>query len=470
MEDAIRSAIRLLDGAIQHDRDRIKVVKPAVLTSAKMDDLVKFAVFGESEEERDAARWVIWELAQETGCGPASIHELYLARGRGDVASFTVPAMNLRVLAYHSARAAFRAALKRKAAALIFEIARSEIAYTEQRPAEYTAVILGAALREGFRSPVFVQGDHFQVSAAKYKTGPDKEVEAIRMLIDEGLAAGFFNIDIDTSTLVDLSFPTLDEQQRENYERAAELAAYVRLKEPKGVTVSIGGEIGEVGGKNSTVEELTAYMDGFNKSLKKRNKDTVGLSKISVQTGTSHGGVVLSDGSIASVKLDLAALDALSHAARKQYGMGGAVQHGASTLPEDAFTNFPKHGACEIHLATGFQNMVFDHPKIPAPLRARIRDWIVENCAAERKASDSEQQFIYKTRKKAIGPFKKEMWHMPDEVLGAISDDLEARFGFLFDQLGIAGSAESVAKYVKAPVMRHRGGAAAAPDDAEAGE
>src|SRR6185503_9045924 len=189
-------------------------------------------VFGETEADRDAARWLIWELAQETGCGPASIHELYMAVGRGEIPIFTVPAMNLRVLAYHTARAAFRAAIKRKAAALIFEIARSEIAYTEQRPAEYTAVILGAALREGFRSPVFVQGDHFQVSAAKYKVEPEKEVEAIRMLIDEGLAAGFFNIDIDTSTLVDLSFATLDEQQRENYERAAELTAYVRDHEP----------------------------------------------------------------------------------------------------------------------------------------------------------------------------------------------------------------------------------------------
>jgi fructose/tagatose bisphosphate aldolase len=431
------------------------------------------AVFGDTETDRDAARWLIWELAQEMKCGPASIHEVYLARGREELPSFTVPAMNLRVLAYDTARAAIRAAMKRKAAAIIFEIARSEIAYTEQRPADYTAVMLGAALREGYRHPVFVQGDHFQASAAKYKADPEKELDAIRMLIDEGLAAGFFNIDIDTSTLVDLSFPTLDEQQRENYERAAELTAYVRDNEPDGVTVSVGGEIGEVGGKNSTVEELKAYMDGYLRTLRKLGKQYVGLSKISVQTGTSHGGVVLSDGSIAQVKLDLKALKDLSDAARKQYQMGGAVQHGASTLPEDAFTNFPRYGACEIHLATGFQNIVFDHPKIPAALRESIRQWLVENCAAERKAGDSEQQFISKTRKKAIGPVKTQMWNLPAEVLASISADLEARFGFLFDQLNIAGTGDAVAKYVKAPVMRHsvpRPVGVAAPDDAEAGE
>jgi fructose/tagatose bisphosphate aldolase len=438
-----------------------------------MDRLVHRAVFGESEEDRDAARWLIWEIGQEVGCAPASIHELYLARGRGETGGFTVPAMNLRVLAYDTARAVYRAAAARRAGALICEIARSEIAYTEQRPAEYTAVILGAALREGFRGPVFVQGDHFQVNASKYKAGPDKELDAIRTLIDEGLAAGFFNIDIDTSTLVDLSFPTLDAQQRENYSRAAELTAYVREHEPDGVTVSVGGEIGEVGGKNSTVEELEAYMDGFNRTLRSLGVRYAGLSKISVQTGTSHGGVVLPDGTIASVKLDLEALRALSEAATEKYHLGGAVQHGASTLPADAFGNFPKHGACEIHLATNFQNIVFDHARLPADLRQEVRAWVLENCAGERKAADSEQQFIYKSRKKAIGPFKQRMWEMPSAVREAISADLERQFGFLFDQLNIGGTAEVVAKYVQAPVIRHavpRPVGVAAPDDAEAGE
>ncbi|MBI4421369.1 MAG: class II fructose-bisphosphate aldolase [Gemmatimonadetes bacterium] len=473
MDQAIRSATRVLDGAVKYDGETVSVTRPAALKSEAMDRLVRLAVFGATEPERDAARWLIWELAQDVGCPAASIHELYLARGRGECGGFTVPAINLRVLAYHSARAVFRAALQREAGALIFEIARSEIAYTDQRPAEYAAVVLGAALREGFRGPVFIQGDHFQANAAKYQADPDKELDAIRALIDEGLAAGFFNIDIDTSTLVDLAHPTLDEQQRENYVRAAELTAYIRAREPDGVTVSVGGEIGEVGGKNSTVEELRAFMDGYNRSLRGLGEKYAGLSKISVQTGTSHGGVVLADGSIAQVKLDLNALQALSEDASKRYRLAGAVQHGASTLPEDAFGNFPKHGACEIHLATGFQNIVFDHPKIPPDLRETVRQWIIQNCASERKASDSEQQFLYKSRKRAIGPFKRQMWDLPADALAGVAADLEARFGFLFDQLKIGGTAELVAKQVRPPVVRRsapRPVGVAAPDDAEAGE
>ena len=153
--------------------------------------------------------------------------------------------------------------------------------------------------------------------------------------------------------------------------------------------------------------------------------------------------------------------------------MAGAVQHGASTLPEDAFTNFPKYGACEIHLATGFQNIVLDHPRIPPDLRESVRRWVFENCASERKASDSEQQFLYKSRKKAIGPFKRRMWDLPADVLSAVSADLEGRFGFLFDQLNIGGTTEVVSRYVKAPVVRRaapRPVGVAAPDDADAGE
>src|SRR5258705_11491469 len=108
-------------------------------------------------------------------------------------------------------------------------------------------------------------------------------------------------------------------------------------------------------------------MYGFNETLARRAPGTEGLSKISVQSGTSHGGVVLADGSIADVKLDLDTLERLSKVARDEYGLAGAVQHGASTLPDQAFNRFPKRETCEIHLATNFQDILFDH--MPADLR-----------------------------------------------------------------------------------------------------
>jgi fructose/tagatose bisphosphate aldolase len=310
------------------------------------------------------------------------------------------------------------------------------------------------------------------VNAKKYAADPAGEVGEVKKLIGEEVGAGFFNVDVDTSTLVDLSHDTLEEQQRLNFERAAEITAFIRSLEPDGVTVSVGAEIGEVGMKNSTVEELHAFMQGYNRSLAGLGRHE-GISKISVQTGTSHGGVVLPDGSIADVKLDLEALAALSRVAREEYGLAGAVQHGASTLPSNAFGNFPRVEACEIHLATNFQNIIFDHPRLPAELRQRMTAWLNENAAGERKATDTDEQFYYNTRKKAIGPFKRELWSLPDDVRAAIAADLESTFAFLFAQLNVNGTAELVRRTVEAPIQHHsalKPALVAAEDDPDAGE
>ena len=470
MHDPLDTLVDSFGGAIAiEEGDRVVVHREKALAGPAMDKLVRSAVFSEGAE-RELARWLIWELGQAVGVQPASIHELYMARGRGQVSGFTVPAMNVRASAYETARAIFRTAMKLEAGAFILEIARSEIAYTEQRPAEYVSVMLAAAMREGFRGPVFVQGDHFQVNAKKFAANPGPEVDSVKQLIREAMAAGFFNIDIDTSTLVDLSKQGLEEQQRKNYEVGIELLRYVRELEPDGVTVSVGGEIGEVGTQNSTVEELRAYMDGFQRTLGTGRGQLTGLSKISVQSGTSHGGVVLPDGSIADAQIDFETLKTLSRVARDEYGLAGAVQHGASTLPDTAFNNFPRVETAEIHLATNFQNMLYDH--LPRELREEIYEWLRTNAKDERKATDTDEQFFYKTRKKAIGPFKRQMWELDGSIRERLASAYDGKFEFLFTQLGIGGTAAAVARHIRAPEIHHPApegahpAVAAAPDDA----
>ncbi len=452
-----------------HD-GHVTVHDESAIASPAMDKLAYTAVFGEPDDREDA-RWLIWEIGQAVGVQPSSIHDLYRARGRGLTGGFTVPAMNIRGMAYDTARSLFRSAVRLKVGALIQEIARSEIAYTDQRPSEYVAVMLAAALREGFRGPIFIQGDHFQVSAKKFAVDPVTEVNGVKQLAREAIAAGFYNIDVDTSTLVDLSKPTLKEQQRTNYEQAVELALTVRGLQPEGVNISIGGEIGEVGTQNSTVEELVTYMDGFNETLAKRSSRTEGLSKISVQSGTTHGGVVLADGSIADVKIDFDTLARLSKIAREKYGLAGAVQHGASTLPDGAFHNFPLTETCEIHLATNFQTMLFDN--ISGALRDEIYEWLRQNAKDERKPTDTDEQFFYKTRKKALGPFKKRFWDLPADVKGRLAKAYEEKFSFLFTQLAVVNTREIVDRFIK-PVEQHKpqphpdvAVVEAAPDDAD---
>lgn len=438
-----------VQGILAIENENVRVVDEARLKGDLLEDLLQTAVFGADEKTRQAARWLVRRAGAALGIVPASIQDLYDAMGRGEAGGFTVPAINIRGLTYDTAQAVFRAALRGSVGPFIFEIARSEIGYTEQRPAEYTTVITAAAIRTGYRGPLFLQGDHFQISAGKFGKSPAGEIGAVKDLIREAIAAGFFNIDIDSSTIVDLGRPTIREQQQNNYEVAAELTSFIRGLEPPGLTVSVGGEIGEVGGQNSTAEDLQAFMDGFNEALARKGKGLKGISKISIQTGTSHGGVVLPDGSIARVSIDFQTLERISTEARKQYGLAGAVQHGASTLPDEAFDCFPKTGTAEIHLATGFQNMIYDSPAFPEDLRSRVYDYCRTDLRDEKKEKDTDGQFIYKTRKKGFGRFKREMWDLPAEARNEIGKALEEKFYFLFSKLEVLNTGDIVKKYVK---------------------
>ena len=146
---------------------------------------------------------------------------------------------------------------------LIFEQAVGEAIYAAQPPAEYTAGVLAAALREGYEGPVFLQGDHDQINAKAYRKNPDAEVRRLEEVIRGQIEAGFYNIDIDASTVVDLSLPTVADQQRLNAELTAHFTEFVRGIEPEGVAISLGAEIGEVGHENTTPEELRAFMSVY---------------------------------------------------------------------------------------------------------------------------------------------------------------------------------------------------------------
>jgi fructose/tagatose bisphosphate aldolase len=420
--------------------------KPGELNN--IDFLIELAVFAEDEAIREEHRRVIREMAAGYGIFPSSIQGLYEAAGRGAYHNLTVPAINIRGITYPVARAVFRAAHKDGVGAFIFEIARSEIDYTRQSPAEYAVCVLAAAIREGFKGPVFIQGDHYQVRRAAYRQDAENELNGMRKLIRDSIEAGFYNIDIDASTLVDISDPDLNKQQVKNAEVTAEMTRYIRDIQPEGVTVSVGGEIGEIGQGNSTPGDLRAFMGGYAKAL---GDGVKGISKISVQTGTTHGGVVLPDGSIASVSIDFKTLKELSRIAREEYRLAGAVQHGASTLPDEAFDMFPQVDTAEVHLATGFQNIIFDSTSFPQTLLGEVHRQLDAKYPAERKSGETEEQFIYKTRKRAFGDFKKDLWNIPEPSLSKIMGELEERLSVMFRKLNVINTRDLVRRHVTVP-------------------
>jgi len=454
MSDQVKQLLDLVENSIAVEGTTVRVLDAAKFRK-NVGKLVERSALA-SDSSAGWARFLVRAAALELGVYAASIHELYMARGRGDAPmTWSTPAFNLRALSHHAARAMFRAANKINAGAFIFELARSEMSYTDQRPSEYATNILGAAVAEGYTGPVFIQGDHFQVSAKKYKADAAAELKAVRDLSIEAMAAGFYNIDVDTSTLVDISLPTVPEQQALNSKLSAELSAFIREHEPEGVTISIGGEIGEVGTENSTEPELRAYMDAYNANLQKIAPGKPGLSKISVLTGTSHGGTVLPDGSIAEVHIAFDVLRDLSRVARKDYGMGGTVQHGASTVPEENFNKFVQNEAIEVHLATNFATMFFEN--IPADFKKEMYAWLDVNAAADRKPGMTDEQFYYKTRKNAIGPFKAKSYALSAASLEKLGNAWEAQFDKLFNLVGMKDTKHQTDKFIKpvkvAPVL-----------------
>ncbi len=417
-------------------------MKPEII-----DQLVQEAVFAETQEKKAVARAKIYQLALAKGVVPASIHDFYLARAQERLPlDFTVPAFNLRGLSYLTARAAFAAAVNQQVGALIFELAASEMVYTAQTPAEYLVVVMAAALREGWNGPLFIQGDHFQAKAEAPGVPAAGQIERLKSLITEALSFGFYNIDLDMSTLVDLGQADVINQQQPNSQYTSQLTEFIRQQQPQGVTVSIGGEIGHIGGKNSTVEELRAFLDQYQAELA---AGAVGLSKISVQTGSHHGGVVKADGSLADLEIDFSVLRDTSRVARNEYQIAGAVQHGASTLPDEFLSEFARHEAIEVHLATGFQNIMMDHPSFPQELLSEIYQWLEQNRQAEREDGWTDEQFYYKLRKKAWGPFKSRIWQLSAEAQLEIKNSLLMRFAQIYEELNVVQTQALIRAIVK---------------------
>ena len=108
----------------------------------------------------------------------------------------------------------------------------------------------------------------------------------------------------------------------------------------------------------------------------------------------------------------------------------------------------------EVHLATGFQNIIYDSKYLPAEFRNEVYSFIKKEYAKEWKEGQTEEQFIYSTRKKGFGPLKKKWWDLPKEAKMPITKELEDRFGLLFEKLKVLNTVDIVKKTVKPVVVK----------------
>ncbi len=378
------------------------------MNAAELDRAANAVALADGPEADALAHSLIQECVRG-GAYPAPVGRIYQAIGRGEVAPLTVPAFNLRGLTYDVARAFWRRAMDQDAVGMMFELAPAEARVAAQSFPQYAALVCAAARREGYEGPVFLQGDHFSLESSKAT-----ERDELVALAKTALGSGFRQIDLDTAALV-VEGPDAETRQTPNAGATAGLLTALADHSPSGTI--FGGEVGEIGGANTTPAELQAFID-----LVRHHAGAAAplFGKVSVQTGTRHGGMSDASGHTVRMPLDLDLAAELAAVARTN-GFGGIVQHGASTLQLDQFQALPAAGIIEVHLATNIQNLVFDAPAFPPALRSAMRQEALASTvgAAERGAEtqevDAEQAFSNK-RWSLWGPYKGQLLGLPEDV------------------------------------------------------
>lgn len=409
----------------------------STLHPPQLDEMARQLAFA-APAQQQALLAQLRKAALAQGIVPSSISPVYRALAREQLAPLTVPAFNLRGLTYPVARALFRSMATHQAGPVMFELAPSEAREGRQSFTEYAAMVVAAALRENYRGPLFLQGDHFGL----YE-GSQAEEQQVAGYCREALDAGFGQIDLDASALTSHD-PAIPFHQP-NAQTIARLAQIIR-SHPEGGRCCLGAEVGEIGGANTSPDDLLAFMAELQQWLP---PGLLGIEKLSVQTGTTHGGVVNADGSLGPMPLDLTLVGQLAQTVRRQFGLAGVVQHGASTLSVDQLAQLPPLGVIEVHLATGIQNRIFDHPLFPAELTARMQQEMVGVVDAESgrvHSSDhlSLKQRFYSARWRAWGVYKAALWNLPEDLQNRLAHDLEDWFGQVLMALRVAGTAPAL--------------------------
>ena len=399
--------------------------------SKGIDKLVYTAQFG-PEEVQKRAQEMIRDLSVLSHCPSSSTSKLYSHRLTNHL-SFTTPAFNIRTLTYDLARCLFRLMKQTQTSSVVFELSKSERGYTEQTFPQFTSSILAAAIKEGYIGPVFMQADHTQVDLENYKKDAVGELNHLKSLIKEAIQSGMRNIDIDASTLVDLAKPTIIEQQKDNIIITSELINSARMHEKPEYPLTIGGEVGHIGEQNTTREEVEVFLSEVKKRLEKD-----GMQKLSIQTGTTHGGVVSKEGKVQEMGVDFALLSDIASFV-PSYELLGVVQHGASTLPLTLFSSFPASHTLEIHLSTQMQNILFE--TLPQEIKETLENWTLEK-HPHTDMDLSKEQHLYKTRKFSLGEHKQLLWEMSSEEKEAFLTSASAYFSSLFESLQIHNTKE----------------------------
>ena len=93
--------------------------------------------------------------------------------------------------------------------------------------------------------------------------------------------------------------------------------------------------------------------------------------------------------------------------------------------------------------------MIYESELFPSDFKEEIYTHLRKKFASEKKSDQTDEQFIYKTRKKGFGEFKSQFWGLSNDIREGIGKELESKMDFLFDKLAVKNTKDSVTKTVE---------------------
>ncbi|HOV86719.1 MAG TPA: class II fructose-bisphosphate aldolase, partial [Syntrophobacteraceae bacterium] len=152
-------------------------------------------------------------------------------------------------------------------APVMYEIAKSELSYTEFTPASFVEFIVSENERLGNTEvPFAVHGDHITVKK-------EEEVQAVAALIEDEMKAGFTSFAIDASHM----------------ENEKNLAATSKLARPivaAGLNLEV--ELGEIGAKSGSAEGFTQPEEA-RWFIGELDKEGIRPDLLAINNGSIHG-------------------------------------------------------------------------------------------------------------------------------------------------------------------------------------
>jgi len=348
-----------------------------------------------------------------------------------------VMAANIRIT--HSARGVMMAA-KELDAAVMFEIARSEIGYTAQNPKQFMDMITKTAEELEFNQPYAVHGDHITI-----KENTPEAVASAEQLIKDEIAAGFTSYAIDASHNFNMDGKTVAEQLADNIEITTKLAGLIPLD--AGLEVEVG-EVGRTDPKTgkkalTSVEEATTFIKAVTDAGFKPNL-------LATNNGSIHGNIFDKDGNIVEqVGIDIGRTKAIAKAIAP-YGVYVA-QHGITGTPLNLMHLLIEAGVFKGNVGTNWQNIALE--AMPKDLVAKMEEWTLASKHAEKtkakKPGISQKELIAKNIKHSIKEFKTEIDGLPAEAVEKIDAATYQSAIDFFKAFKAEGTAGKVAEYIE---------------------